>query len=196
MTKHSVKVIILVLTLVFSFLILFTMMKKKPGEEKKSSALIARKAPNFRALRLKEKSSSDEFVELYDYLGKPLVLSFWASWCSVCREEGLYLQLKKNNLEETGRLAGVAFLRIAVSDSYEDVKKHLASNNNSLETAFDKSGLIAVDYGLTGVPETFFISRNGVIVYRHRGPLTEEIFGTYFEKITGKNRDFTSKFKE
>lgn len=196
MTKHSVKVIILVLMLVFSFLILFTMMKKKPGEEKKSSALIARKAPNFRALRLKEKSSSDDFVELYDYLGKPLVLSFWASWCSVCREEGLYLQLKKNNLEETGRLAGVAFLRVAVSDSYEDVKKHLASNNNSLETAFDKSGLIAVDYGLTGVPETFFISRNGVIVYRHRGPLTEEIFGTYFEKITGKNRDFTSKFKE
>lgn len=90
----------------------------------------------------------------------------------------------------------MAFLRVAVSDSYEDVKKHLASNNNSLETAFDKSGLIAVDYGLTGVPETFFISRNGVIVYRHRGPLTEEIFGTYFEKITGKNRDFTSKFKE
>ncbi len=196
MTKHSLKVSVLAAVLVFSFFILFTMMEKKPGEEKKSSALIAHKAPDFRALRLQKESSSDEFVELHDYLGKPLILSFWASWCSVCREEGLYLQLKKDSLEETGTLEGLEFLRIAVSDSYEDAKKHLGSNESLLETAFDKSGLIAVDYGLTGVPETFFISRDGVIVYRHRGPLTEEIFGTYFEKITEKNEAFVSKFKE
>ena len=194
MTKHSLKVSVLAMVLVFSFFILFTMMEKKPGEEKKSSALIAAKAPSFRALRLQEESSVDKFVELHDYLGKPLILSFWASWCSVCREEGLYLQLKKDSLEETGKLEGVEFLRIAVSDSYEDVKKHLSSQKNLLETAFDKSGLIAVDYGLTGVPETFFISRDGVILYRHRGPLTEEIFETYFEKITEKKEAFASHF--
>lgn len=193
MTKHNFKVLALIVVLASSFFILFEMMGKKTEKEKIPTSLVNFNAPKFRALKL-HKGKDSQYVELSQYKGKPLVLSFWASWCSVCREEGMYLKLKKSRLEESGEIGGARFLRIAVSDSYENVRNYWDSDQNPLETAFDKSGLIAVDYGLTGVPETFFINPEGVIVYRHRGPLTEEIFDTYFEEITEENEAFVSEF--
>lgn len=182
--KHYFKVLSLC---IFSFLtvfLLFRSLGQNPREKK--SALVGKEAPNFRALVLSD-GSKKEYRELKDYKGKGLVLSFWASWCSVCQGEGQYLNHKRAELDKQNSLQKIEFLRLAVSDSYENVFAFWKADKKKIPAAFDETGDIALDYGLTGVPETFFIDEKGAVVYRHRGPLSEELFEKYSSLIAKKS---------
>jgi len=66
---------------------------------------------------------------------------------------------------------------IAYKDKYLDTKKFLDNFGNPyIETGIDKSGKIAIEWGVYGVPETFLINKKGEIIYRHAGPLLYSIF--------------------
>ena len=185
--NHYVKVGFLTLFCFLTISFFFQMLGKKSTNKK--SALVQRKAPDFKVLNL----SDDEekiYTSLDDFKGKPFVLSFWASWCSVCKTEGLFLETKRKALESSG-LDKVSFLRVAVSDSFEgamSVWKRTQESSSELGakilTAFDETGDLLTDYGLVGIPETFFINRKGFVVYRHKGPLSEEIFDRYYKQIS------------
>ena len=139
-----------------------------------ASPLIGRTAPGFE-VSLFEPVGTDPVapagtnLALEDLAGKPVVLNFWASWCLSCRNEAAVL-------EAGWRRYGpeVAFVGIAVNDESDAARAFIARYGKTYFLGPDASGSVAVDYGLYGVPETFFIGPDGRVLSRHIGPLTAE----------------------
>ena len=97
--------------------------------------------------------------------GKPLLVNFFASWCVPCRAEHENLMLLASE-------AGLPIVGIAYKDPPEKSKRFLDDLGNPFSlTAMDQDGRAAIDWGVTGVPESFLIDGNGIIRYRHWGPI-------------------------
>ena len=103
---------------------------------------------------------------LADYRGKIVVVNFWASWCPPCRQETPLLQTAAAQLD-----SDVVMVGVDVWDTDRDARDFITEFGVKYPQARD-SGSIAVDYGLTGVPETFVIDAGGKIVARLPGPVT------------------------
>lgn len=114
-----------------------------------------------------------EFLEgsllINDIIGnKPFILNYFASWCAPCRIE--HEVLKKYNNQAI--IIGVAY-----KDSKENIRNFLKELGNPYDLVMlDKKGRAAIDLGVYGVPETYFIDDSGKIRYRQVGPLTVEKF--------------------
>lgn len=110
--------------------------------------------------------AGEEF-DLAAQRGKIVVLNFWASWCPPCREETPLLQTASTTLPDDVQLIGVA-----VWDDESDARGFLEDYGVTYRNARDANGDVAIDYGLSGVPETFVIDAEGKIVARLPGPIT------------------------
>jgi cytochrome c biogenesis protein CcmG/thiol:disulfide interchange protein DsbE len=132
-------------------------------EQTLASPLVGKPAPPF-SVRL---YAADSTISLPDFRGTPVVLNFWASWCLACRDEARVLEA---GWQRYGR--EVAFVGIAVNDEDDAAKGFIRRFGKTYHLGPDADGSAAVDYGLYGVPETFFIGRDGTILSRHIGPLT------------------------
>ena len=118
------------------------------------SALINKPAPSFTLNSFKEKK-----ITLDSFQGEPLVLNFFASWCVPCRRESQ--ELEKVWQKYQGQ---INILSVAVNDSTEAAKKFIQENKVSFPAAKDDlDGSLSIDYGVTGIPETFFINSEGII---------------------------------
>ena len=134
------------------------------------SPLIGKPVPNFRLAQLQ---APDKFISAEDMRGKVWLLNVWASWCVSCRQEHPVLidldRQKKiaivglNYKDE--RAAAITWLNQHGGDPY-------------LVSAVDMDGRVGIDFGVYGVPETFLIDKNGVIRYKHIGPVTTEALKT------------------
>ena len=109
-----------------------------------------------------------EVISLEDFRGKIVMVDFWSSWCVPCRAEGPVLAATY----KTWRERGVEFIGIAIWDSEEPVRDFIRLNGIEYVNGIDSSGLIAVDFGITGIPEKFFINPEGEIVKKVIGPNT------------------------
>jgi cytochrome c biogenesis protein CcmG, thiol:disulfide interchange protein DsbE len=111
-------------------------------------------------------------ISLGEYRGRVVLLNFWASWCvPACYDEA-------PTLERTWRAykdRGVAVLGIDVQDKEEPARKFLAQFGHTFPNAPDPGGRVAVDYGVYGVPETFFIDRQGRVRFKQVGALTDAV---------------------
>lgn len=102
---------------------------------------------------------------LSDHLGKPVVINFWASWCPPCRDEALVL-------EEAWREyapRGVVFVGVDIQDVEADAAAYLREFGITYPNGRDADGKITVDYGVIGLPVTFFIGKDGTVVRRWVG---------------------------
>lgn len=109
-------------------------------------------------------------IQLSDYRGRIVVLNFWATWCPPCRVEAPVLQRAAERMES----AGVTILGIDVWDDQAAAIEFLNETGVTYPNAEDTTRLIPVEFGVTGLPETFVIDRQGVLVRRWVGPLTDE----------------------
>jgi cytochrome c biogenesis protein CcmG/thiol:disulfide interchange protein DsbE len=107
---------------------------------------------------------------LADQRGKVVLLDFWASWCQPCRDEAPGME--RVWLAYGPR--GVAFLGINVFDERQDALGYVQEFGLSYPNATDPNSAVAVEYGLAGVPEKFLISRDGHLVRRFVGPMSED----------------------
>jgi cytochrome c biogenesis protein CcmG/thiol:disulfide interchange protein DsbE len=108
-------------------------------------------------------------VDLASLRGKPVVINFWASWCEPCKSEAAALE----QAWQQYRRQGVVFLGIDYHDVTGDARTFLSHHGVTYTTLLDGSGAIGDRYGLTGVPETFFVNRQGRVVGAHiLGPIT------------------------
>ncbi len=108
-----------------------------------------------------------ETVRLKDLRGQVVIVNFWASWCPPCREEAAYLE--KTWREYTGR--GVVFLGVDWVDTEPEALAYIAEFSITYPNGPDLGTRIAQAYRIRGVPETFFIDRNGQVLWVKIGPL-------------------------
>jgi len=110
-------------------------------------------------------------VSLESLRGKVVMLNFWASWCvPACYEEAPTLERTWRDYKDKG----VAVVGVDIQDKEEAAREFLARFEHSFPNAPDPRGRVAVDYGVYGVPETFFIDRKGRVRFKVVGALTDE----------------------
>jgi len=104
-------------------------------------------------------------VTLQELRGKAVFLNFWASWCVPCRAEAKDLEATWQRNKDKN----MVFLGVALQDTEKDSRAFLKEFNVTYPNGRDDSGKIAVDYGVWGIPESFFIDPQGRITYKHVG---------------------------
>jgi len=125
-------------------------------------------APSF-SLRRIDGAGTLDLASLH---GKAVVLNFWASWCVPCKGEAAMLEQAWKQY----RSQGVVFLGVDYHDVTSDARTFLTHHGITYPTVQDGSGAVGDRYGLTGVPETYFIDRNGRLVGAHVvGTITNQV---------------------
>lgn len=138
------------------------------------SPLIGKPAPAFSAPTL---AAPERVLRKEDMLGKVWMLNVFASWCVACREEHPVLMAY-------ARTGGVPVFGLNYKDKREDARRWLGQLGNPYtDILFDAEGLIGIDFGVYGVPETFIIDRAGVIRYKQIGPITSEVLREKIEPL-------------
>ncbi|MGH7771237.1 MAG: TlpA family protein disulfide reductase [Candidatus Binatia bacterium] len=126
------------------------------------SPLIARRAPPFTLTLFDGRT-----VRLEDFRGKVVFLNFWASWCPPCRAEARTLEAAWQRYKDRE----VVFLGVNIQDREEDARLFLQEFGITYLNGRDASAKIAIGYGVWGLPETFFIDREGRITFKQVGAL-------------------------
>ena len=120
-------------------------------------------------------------VSLASLKGRPVVLNFWASWCGPCREEA---PLFRDLSERQGAGQGLAVVGILFQETNEkSARDFIREYALAYPTLKDPGINTGVEYGVSGVPETVFIDRNGVVQHMDRGGLTRERLNVGLAKI-------------
>ena len=112
--------------------------------------------------------------------GQVVVLNFWASWCyPACYEEAPVLERGWRAYRDRG----VVVLGVNIQDKDEAGRKFIRDFSLTFPNAPDPSGKVSVDYGVYGVPETFFIDRQGAIRVKHASAVTDQVFRDTVEAL-------------
>ena len=122
-------------------------------------------------------------VVLSGLRGNVVMLDFWSSWCPPCRAEAPVLSQVYD--EYDGK--PVEFIGISIWDREDDVLSHVDEYNVPYPNGIDGDGQIAIDYGVTGIPEKFFIDRNGRIVKRFVGPMNAGRLRSILDELLAEN---------
>lgn len=129
------------------------------------SPLVDKPAPEFRLPRVE---SVGVMLSEADLRGQVSLVNVWASWCVSCRDEHPLLM----DLAASGE---VPIYGLNYKDARDDALAWLARFGNPYDaSAHDLEGLVGIDWGVYGVPETFVVDAEGYIRHKHIGPLTQQ----------------------
>ena len=130
-------------------------------------ALTPRSVPPNRAFA---RAAADGRVDLRELRGTPGVLNFWASWCVPCREEAPVLQRGWTRHAREG----VLFVGLNMQDVRSDARTFLRTFKQTFSQVRDPTNATARKWGVSGIPETFFIDRDGRVVGHVIGVVTAQ----------------------
>lgn len=131
------------------------------------SPLIGKPAPAYSLTKVEDPQLK---ISNTDMAGKKHLVNIWATWCGGCRQEHEFLlQLARQNL--------LPIVGIDWKDDLASAQQWLTQLGNPyVATGFDGDGRVAIDFGVYGAPETFLVDERGVILYKHVGVLTPEVW--------------------
>ena len=140
-----------------------------------ASPLLLRPAPAWSLTTLDGETLSSAELE-----GRPYVVNFWASWCiPACVDEHPVLADAHDRYGDAVRFVGVLY-----QDAPADARNFLNRYGDAgYAHLVDERGSLAIDYGVTGPPETFFVDADGIVRARQWGPLTEAVMADYLALI-------------
>ena len=142
-------------------------------------ARVSRPAPTFDLPRLE----GGGVIRLSQLRGRPIVVNFWSSTCSVCKKETPAIA---QVARATGH--GIDYLGIDTLDLRSAARSFVARYKLSYQMAFDAAGVAATRYGVPGLPETFFLSSNGQrIIGINLGALTARSLTGILHKLYGSS---------
>ena len=131
---------------------------------------VAQEAAREFSLELLNGTTSGATLDVADLRGKVVLLDFWASWCPPCRQEAPDLAQVYREFQG----ASVEFVGIDIWDGRQDALDHLSRYDVPYPNGIDSKGIIAIDYGVRGIPEKIFIDSNGVTIKKFVGPITAD----------------------
>ncbi len=158
----------------FLGVLIWGMLNKQPITGLSGITRVNRPAPGFILTTFKGTRISME-----DLRGKPVVINFWASWCPPCRIEAPLI-------EKTWRAyknRGLIFLGVNIQDRKEDALNYIREFHITYPNGPDPTGEISIDYGVSGLPVTFFVSRKGEVVRRWVGAIEKRALSSSIEEI-------------
>jgi len=131
------------------------------------SALLDKNVPKFETKSLlKDK----KFISSKEFENEIMLVNFFATWCKPCWDEHIFIKRFSNE-------KGIKVIGINYKDNPKKAIQWLKELGNPYtNVAVDKSGRIAIDWGVYGIPETFIVNSKGIIKYRHVGPVTKKIY--------------------
>lgn len=167
MTRFVVPVIVFLLLAG----VLYVGVVHSPDKSTMTSALLGKPAPKFELPILGDAVNKLSSAQL---AGRPWVLNVWATWCVACRDEHAVLL-------DIARQQRVLIVGLDWRDDDDDAQQWLQKLGNPYSVVIaDREGRTAIDFGVYGAPETFFIDAAGVVQYRHVGPMTADVWEREF----------------
>jgi cytochrome c biogenesis protein CcmG/thiol:disulfide interchange protein DsbE len=162
---------------VFVALVLLLAVGLRLNPREVPSPLIGKPAPAFELPLLMD---PDKRFSEKTMIGKVWILNVWASWCPPCLvEHPVVTQVARSGMAP---VVGLNY-----KDKREDALPWLKRNGDPFQLiAFDANGRIGIDYGVYGVPETYIIDRQGVIRYKHIGPISADVVKQEMEPLVRK----------
>lgn len=163
--------IVIVATAMLGGLFLFGLLRGQPDREVESARL-NRSVPMFELpvyprYQPEFGPTLDVAAELSDR-PRPMIVNFWASWCGPCYVEA-------PDLQEAWRRHGERVLFVGVQTQDRGKRTEGQAFVSRFDLGFpnviDDDSALSIDYGLFGVPETFFVRADGTLMYKHTGPV-------------------------
>jgi cytochrome c biogenesis protein CcmG/thiol:disulfide interchange protein DsbE len=142
-----------------------------------ASPLVGKPAPDFRLRAV----GSAETLSLASLRGRPVVVNFWSTWCPPCFEEHRVLTAAARNLGSRVHFVGVVY-----DDEEATIRRFLSEYGDAYPMLMDENGRVAIAYGIHGVPESFFLDADGVIVSKVEGPLDPGLLSARVTQAAGK----------
>ena len=151
--------------------LLYVGVRHSPNKSTMVSALLGKPAPSFELPILGEPGRT---LSSRDLAGRPWVLNVWGTWCAEC-------QVEHQQLLTIARENRVPLIGLNWKDDDAAAQDWLARLGNPYTVvAADRDGRTAIDFGVYGAPETFFIDASGLVQYRHVGAMTAEVWKREF----------------
>lgn len=138
---------------------------------------IGKPAPAFTLKNL----AGDE-VSLSDYQGKYVLINFWATWCGYCDLEMPDLQIFNDEHED------IVVLAIDVNEKKEDVEDYITKGGYTFDVVLDTTGTVSHNYLVSGLPTSYFVDPDGILLGGIPGMLTLERMNELFEMVKGQNQ--------
>ena len=121
-------------------------------------------------------------VSLSDFIGKPVILNFWASWCGPCKSEMPEFEAAYQKYREE-----IQFMMVNLTDgsreTVETAAEYIAGEGYTFPVFFDTESDAAITYGATSIPVTYFVDAEGHLVAYGSGALSGEILQSGMEMI-------------
>ena len=124
------------------------------------------------------KTVNGDTVTAESLRGKPAVINFWSTWCVPCKVEHDILQEGSRRYEPY-----VQFLGVVYQDNLENVQSYLSKKMNRYPQLLDPDSTTAIDFGVSGVPESFIVDGHGIIRHKQTGVVTPEILVTHLNTV-------------
>lgn len=156
------KSVILIAIFISAIAIVFFLFGEKRGEAPRTKAVVGLNAPEFSL-----SDPSGKTYTLSELKGSVVFINFWATWCPPCVEEMPSIQNLYNGFKDKNEFRMVTIL---YKDDYEKAMAFLKQNNYAVPVLIDREGKSAKAYGVTGVPETYIVDKQGVLRQKVIGP--------------------------